>query len=195
MNQSKMFQDLMLRVRAGEPQAAEELVRQYEPQIRRRIRVQMDGTSARRFLDSADIFQSVAAQFFVKVTAGGFRLEHPAQLAALLMTMARNKLVDKLRREKGNITEGYEAALDALPSREPDPGRQFALKDLFAKVMQKLKPVERAVADLRFTEGMDWPEINEKLGEERHSDAARKRLHRALDRVLEELGLGGVDLD
>ena len=53
MNQSKMFQDLMLRVRAGEPQAAEELVRQYEPQIRRRIRVQMDEIASMNMVRSA----------------------------------------------------------------------------------------------------------------------------------------------
>ena len=194
MAEPSTFAGLMGKVRAGDAQAAEELVRQFEPQIRRRIRVQMNGTSVQRFLDSGDIFQSVAAQFFVKVTAGDFVLNHPAQLAALLMTMAHNKLVDKLRHEKGaNLAEDYSAALAQLPAKDATPSRQVALKDLFGKVMAKLAPEERAIAELRFTQGLEWGEIFAILGGA-SKDALRRCLKRALDRVLEEMGLGGVDL-
>src|SRR5262249_13616623 len=48
------FQDLMRRVRAGDPAAASELVRQYEGEIRRVIRVRLDARLG-RVLDSMDI--------------------------------------------------------------------------------------------------------------------------------------------
>jgi RNA polymerase sigma factor (sigma-70 family) len=188
------FAELMRQVRAGNEQAAEELVKQYEPQIRRRIRMQMNGSSVQRFLDSGDIFQSVAINFFVKATAGDFELNHPAQLAALLMTMAHNKLLDKIRHEKRMVIAGDLSLVAAQVVAEDDtPSRQVALKDLFQQVMARLSPDERALADQRFAEGLGWAEIQASQKTETNKEALRKRLERGLSRVLEEMGHGGVD--
>ena len=55
------FQVLLRRVRAGDEQAARELVRRYEPAIRRAARIRLVDTRLNRLLDSMDICQSVLA--------------------------------------------------------------------------------------------------------------------------------------
>ena len=84
------FEGLIARVRAGDEQAAAELVRRYEPAIRRAARVRLVDTRLNRLLDSMDICQSVMASFFVRTALGQFELETPDQLLKLLATMTRN---------------------------------------------------------------------------------------------------------
>src|SRR4029077_19420860 len=94
------FQDLIRRVRTGEQTAASDLVRKYEPEIRRAIRLRLTDPRLNRVLDSMDICQSVLANFFVRVHAGQFELDRPEQLLRLLVTMARNRLLDQARRQQ-----------------------------------------------------------------------------------------------
>ena len=49
------FRELIRRVRAGEQDAAAELVRQYEPTTRRMVRVRLTDTRLRAMLDSMDV--------------------------------------------------------------------------------------------------------------------------------------------
>src|SRR5580704_2314877 len=91
------FQVLLRRVRAGDAQAATELVRRYEPAIRRAARVRLVDTRLNRLLDSTDICQSVLASFFVRVGLGQYELETPEQLLKLLATMTRNKLANQVK--------------------------------------------------------------------------------------------------
>ena len=46
------FADFLRRIRAGDEQAAAELVRQYEPLIRREVRLQIDDRRLCRLFDS-----------------------------------------------------------------------------------------------------------------------------------------------
>ena len=91
------FQVLLRRVRAGDGQAAAELVRRYEPAIRRAARVRLVDTRLNRLLDSMDICQSVMASFFVRTALGQYELETPEQLLKLLATMTRNKLANQVK--------------------------------------------------------------------------------------------------
>src|SRR5215831_994867 len=91
------FPDFIRRVRAGDSQAAAELVRQFEPEIRRYIRVRLTDPALYRLYDTDDLLQSVLGNFFVRLMAGQFDLDQPEQLIKLLVTMAHNKLVDKAR--------------------------------------------------------------------------------------------------
>src|SRR5438876_11600918 len=99
MLESVTFADFVRRVRAGDEQAAAELVRQYEPLIRREVRLHLEDRRLCRVLDSMDVCQSVLASFFVRTSAGQYDLERPEQLIKLLVKMARNKVVSAARRE------------------------------------------------------------------------------------------------
>src|SRR5262245_45889683 len=94
MTKDPSFQDLLRRVRQRDGQAAAELVRRYEPTIRLAVRVRLTDPRLRRLLDSVDICQSILANFFVRAAAGQFDLERSEQLVKLLVTMARNHLVN-----------------------------------------------------------------------------------------------------
>src|SRR6516225_780589 len=96
------FQALLGRVRAGDADAATELVRRYEPAIRRAARVRLLDTRLNRLLDSMDICQSVMASFFVRAALGQYELETPAQLLKLLATMTRNKLANQVKSHRAS---------------------------------------------------------------------------------------------
>ena len=65
MVEETSFQDLVDRIRAGDNEAAAELMRRYEPTVRRIARVRLGDAHLRHLLDSLDICQSVFASFFV----------------------------------------------------------------------------------------------------------------------------------
>src|SRR5437588_6308118 len=87
------------RVRAGDQEAAAELVRRYEPEIRLEVRtwLRLRNPRLRRVFDSMDVCQSVLGSFFVRAAVGEFDLERPEQLIRLLVGMARNKLAERVR--------------------------------------------------------------------------------------------------
>ncbi len=96
--EKKAFDDLVLRVRVGDDQAAEELVRLYEPLVRRELRIRMTNRRLAKLFDSVDICQSIWSSFFVRVVAGQYDLDSPQHLARLLISMVRNKLASQARR-------------------------------------------------------------------------------------------------
>jgi RNA polymerase sigma factor (sigma-70 family) len=193
------FRALIARVRAGDEQAAAELVRRYEPAIRRAARVRLVDTRLNRLLDSMDICQSVMASFFVRAALGQYELETPDQLLRLLATMTRNKLAGQVkghgaaRRDFRRVTadEGDRdtqegAGAEWIAGQDPTPSRDLAARELLDEAMRRLSPEERRILDCR-EQGGQWTEIAAELGSS--PEAIRKRLARAVDRVAHELGL------
>src|SRR5437588_8834998 len=99
-NSEGRFADLIQRVRSGDEDASTELVRRYEPAIRRVVRVHLRDPRLRRVLDSTDIAQSVLATFFVRANLGQYELDSPESLLKLLATIARNKLTNQANRQR-----------------------------------------------------------------------------------------------
>jgi DNA-directed RNA polymerase specialized sigma24 family protein len=98
------FAEFMSRIRAGDDDAARELVRQYEPLIRREVLLRIRDDRLNRAFDSMDVSQSALASFFTRAVSGNYQLNRPEQLAKLLITMARNKLVSCARSERRQRT-------------------------------------------------------------------------------------------
>ena len=191
------FRTLITRVRAGDEQAAAELVRRYEPAIRRAARVRLVDTRLNRLLDSMDICQSVLASFFVRVALGQFELETPDQLLRLLATMTRNKLAGQVkghgaarrdfrRVEAAPGDRDDEAGAERIAGLDPTPSRELAARELLDEALRRLSPEERRILDCR-EQGGQWAEIAAELGSS--PEALRKRLARAVGRVAHELGL------
>jgi RNA polymerase sigma-70 factor (ECF subfamily) len=185
------FQELMTRVRARDPEAAAELMRRYEPTIRRAIRVRLTDPALRRLFDSMDVCQSVFGSFFVRAALGQYQLEQPEQLVRLLIALSRKKLADHGRRQGAARRDSRRVkdvglAVDRLPSPDPGPVRRVAGQEVLRQVWERLSAEERDLAGRR-AEGRTWVEIAAERGESTH--ALRKRLARALARVAQELGL------
>jgi RNA polymerase sigma-70 factor (ECF subfamily) len=189
------FQELIRRVRDRDDSAAAELVRHYEGAIRRVIRIHLRDVRLRKVLDSMDICQSVLATFFVRTALGEYELDSPEQLMRLLISIARNKLTNqahRLRAQKRDVRR--EAAIapgDSERILDPasDPSEQASVKEILQKVRTRLKEEELYLADQRAL-GRPWKELAEELG---GTDVAlRKKLTRAVGRVMAELGLDEV---
>lgn len=190
MDDDRSFLELIRRVRAGDEAAALELVRRYEPAVRRVVRLQLRDPRLRRILDSMDVCQSVMASFFLRAATGQYDLDRPAQLLALLAVMARNKLASKARvayvARRELSPAGADEAWSAAPARGPEPSCQVAWSDLLYEVRRRLSVEERRLADRR-AERREWTEIAAEVGGS--PEALRKQLARALDRVSHQLGL------
>jgi DNA-directed RNA polymerase specialized sigma24 family protein len=190
------FAELLRRVRAGEQDVARDLVARYEPEIRRIVRLRLTDPRLRRVLDSMDVCQSVLANFFVRVSAGEFDLSQPEQLLALLLAMARNKVLEQARRQQTRkrdqrrVEAGGHSVLDGLQGACLPPDRVAAGRDLLAEVRRLLTDEERYLADQRGA-GREWADL---AAEQKTTpDALRKRLSRGLDRVMAQLGLEEAD--
>jgi RNA polymerase sigma-70 factor (ECF subfamily) len=193
MPEANAFQELISRVRAGDPQAAEQLFRQFEPHVRRAIRIRLVDQRLRRVIDSSDICQSVFGSFFVRVALGQYDLNDPQQAIRLLVDMGRKKLIAQERKERAlrrdfRRAESAEAA-ETAPAREDTPSRQVALRELVDEVRKRLSDEERQLAEDRAL-GRGWDQIAADHGGS--AEALRKKLTRAVNRAVEELGLDEI---
>jgi RNA polymerase sigma-70 factor (ECF subfamily) len=189
------FNGFVKRVRAGDEQAASELVRRYEPEIRREVRLRLRDPRLRRDFDSVDICQSVLASFFVRAALGQYELERPEQLLKLLVTMARNKLVHQVRKQRSQRRDNrrLEAAGQeklASVAGGANPSELVARQELLQVFRNRMSAEERQLVELR-SQGRDWAEIAAEVGGT--AEARRKQLARALDRIGQQLGLDEVD--
>jgi RNA polymerase sigma-70 factor (ECF subfamily) len=197
MSEDLSFAELIRRVRRGDAEAAAIVVRRYEPEIRRAVRLRLTDPSLRRVLDSMDVCQSVLANFFVRAAAGQFDLEEPTQLLRLLMVMARNKLRDQVsyhraaRRDQRRLEAASADYLAQVQGRAPSPSATLAARELLEAVRHALNPEERDLADQRAL-GRDWNSIAAERGV--LPDTLRKRLTAALNRVSRQVGLDETEL-
>jgi len=183
----------MSRVQAGDPDAAAELVQQYEPDIRLEVRVRLrvqDGR-VRRMLDSMDITQSVLASFFAGVAVGRLAPRHPQQLLGLLVAMARNKLLTQVRHQRrqrrdARRRESLDAARHDVAAGGESPSQIVAGRELIGEFRKRLSVEESQVAELR-ADGQAWTVIAVKLGGT--AEGRRKQLERAFERIARELEL------
>jgi RNA polymerase sigma-70 factor (ECF subfamily) len=189
------FGEFVRRIRAGDQQAAADLVRQYEPLIRREIRLGLTEPSLRRALDSMDICQSVMASFFVQAACGRYYLAEPRQVINLLIGMARNKLAFAVRKERAQRRDlrrvdaiGVDE-LNPADSSADTPSQIVAGRELLCLVRERLSEEERQVAERR-ARGQDWAGIAAEMGGT--AEGRRHQLTRALDRVVQELKLNDL---
>jgi RNA polymerase sigma-70 factor (ECF subfamily) len=192
MSQVESFTDFLRRIRLGDEQAAIELVRRYEPLIRREVRLRLSDSRLNRAFDSVDVCQSVLASFFARAASGQYDLESPEQLVQLLMAMARHKLASlarrehRLRRDARRVVATEPERLEELTEDQDTPSEVVLQRDLVERMRAALSDDERQIADLR-SDGLAWEEVAERLGG--NAQARRMQLTRGIERAAKELGL------
>jgi RNA polymerase sigma-70 factor (ECF subfamily) len=190
MSENQSFAEFMRRIRAGDEEAAAELVRLYEPAVRLEVRLRLGEPGLRRVFDSMDICQSVMASFFVRAASGQYELNNSKSLLKLLVAMARNKLAFQVRkqhaqsRDNRRTRSGTQLTDTVADSLTPD--RVVSGRELLRNFRERLSAEERQLADLR-SQGCEWAEVANQLGGS--PQARRKQLARAVERVTAELGL------
>jgi len=190
------FQRLIAAIRAGDRQAADELVRKVEPYLLAAIHLRLTDSKLRRVLDSLDICQSVLLALFANGSSGWSGHETPEHIRRKLLTMAINKLRTKARHERrnqGSLPDHWEC-LDSAPSPSQVAG-DLEMKSL---IWERLSAAERWLFDQNKVMGRTWKEIagdTEVLPAALRGgdhDSLRIRLARALVRVRQELQHDGA---
>lgn len=176
--------------------AASALVQQYEPMVRRAVRLRMLSPSMRRTMDSMDICQSVLGSFFVRAAMGQYELNTPEDLVKLLVRLARNKVAGVARKHfarkrDARRVQDSNSAIDRAMDQQETPSKAVEGADLLEHFRRKLSPEERALADQR-AQGREWIDIAKDMNES--PEALRKRLQRAVDRAARELGLDDAEV-
>jgi RNA polymerase sigma-70 factor (ECF subfamily) len=191
MFDAEAFAGAIRRIRAGDEQAAAELVRQYEPLIRREVRLHLENQRLRRMFDSMDVVQSVWAGFFLRMAAGEYDLDNPQQLVGLLVRMTRNKLASLAKkqyrqRRDTRRTEDDADVLKRIAMEDPTPAEQVANQELLEALRMQLTLEERQLVELR-ADGLSWDEIAARLGGK--AQARRMQLARGIERAARKLGI------
>ena len=195
--EAALFDNFIRRIRAGDERAAEELVRRFEPLIRRAVRVRIKSRHLNRVFDSMDVCQSVLASFFVRAASGAYDLEQPEQLVGLLVKMASNKLASRSRgelrqrRDIRRLDDLGALELQRIQDARPAPSALLAGRELLEQFRANLTEEERQLATLR-SEGLDWSEVAQRVGGKAH--ARRVQLARGVERVTQQLGLDREDV-
>jgi DNA-directed RNA polymerase specialized sigma24 family protein len=132
------------RLRAGDPEAADQLWRQYFPRLAGLARLKLRGTPTAA-ADAEDVALSAFGSFFRGVEAGRFpRLHDRDNLWRLLVVLTARKAAHQLR-AAGRLKRGAGATvvgdgLDEIVGREPTPA--FA-----AEVGEECRRLLNALAD------------------------------------------------
>lgn len=187
------FVEFVRRIRAGDGTAAFELVRQFEPLIRREVRMRIGDDRLNRAFDSLDVSQSVFASFFMRATEGEYEIDRPEQLARLLVMMARNRLVSRARNERRLIRDirrlaSDPGALEQVATTQPSPSQIASQKEQLELVKASFSAEEQQIFELR-SAGLSWDEVAAQLGGS--GQARRMQLSRSFGRL--ERCLGGAE--
>lgn len=160
------FQVLMDQVLAGSEDAARRLVCTYGPAVLRAVRRKLNGRLRSKF-DSDDFVQDVWASFFASPPRNHV-FASPHDLAAYLIRVARNKVIDvvrqRLHRQRYDVTReqslhACDGALEhRLVSPHASPSTVAMTAEEWEVLLRKVPLVYRAVL-LRYREGQTPAQI------------------------------------
>jgi RNA polymerase sigma factor (sigma-70 family) len=178
---SPELQEFFQVLQSGDQPAVEELLRQFDPFLRRVIRLRLIDGRLRRAVDTTDIFHSLLKDFLRPKKSSAPLAKASAELHAYLAAAVRHKIQTKLRKERrnaGSLPGDWEPV-----SREPRVGQQLENQEFTEAVRTRLDEQCRRLFDLK-TQGFTWAEIAAKVGGK--PDALRMRLNRAVAALLTE---------
>ncbi len=149
------FDELMRRVRAGDPDAAREMYERYSDDIRRAVRHRLHRRLRTQF-DSLDFVHSVWASF-LQIPPDRCTFENQDDLLGYLSRIAYNKVIDGYRRRmqasrhdvrREVPLETAEAAVP-LPAPDPRPSQVCIAEEQWARLIAEQEPQFRRILELR----------------------------------------------
>jgi RNA polymerase sigma-70 factor (ECF subfamily) len=164
--------DLLSRVNAGDPAAAEALFRAYTPYLRAVVRRHLSDRVRAQF-DSTDVVQSVWVQVVRRLGRDGWRVENEPQLRGLLATIARRRLVSRVRRS--DDPAGPDGCADLPEPGQATPSETVQADDVWSKLLKLCPPDHHLVLRLR-RQGLALQEIADRTG--LHEGSVRRILRR-----------------
>jgi len=171
--------DLVRRIQGGDPAAWNELYERYHDQLLLTVRMRM-GPSLRRYLQSEDIFQSVALEAFQSL--GRFEYRGEGSLDRFLRTLVLNKLRDRADTFAADKRSGAVPLDGEVLSKAAGPSYRDAERyERLERALNALPAEQRELIVLRKLEGLTSRETAAQLGQS--DDATRKAFSRAMARL------------
>lgn len=168
---------LIDRMARGDMQAAGALFDAYAPYLRALVRRQLSDQLRAKF-DSADVVQSVWVQVIRRLGRDGWTVDDEARLRALLATIARRRLLTRVRQLSAGVAAektGPDEA-DAVPDdSRPRPSEVVQAEELWDTMLDLCPPEHHPVLVLR-REGLPLAEIAARTG--LHEGSVRRILRR-----------------
>ena len=167
------------RVRGGDPDGFEAIVRIHSRGIRR---------VAARIVGGGDAADDVVQETLLRAFRALDRFDDRLELGPWLHRIAANAAIDEARRRgrELSLTPNEEGAspVPELESSEPSPARRAASSELARATyaaLAELTPSERAAFVLRHWEGQSIPEISQALG--KRDNATKQSIFRAVRKL------------
>jgi RNA polymerase sigma-70 factor (ECF subfamily) len=175
--------DLLLeRLSRGDVAAAEQVVADYEPYLRMLVRRSLPGPLRAKF-DSIDVVQSVWVHVLNALRDGAWAVTDRARLRALLVTVARRRLVSRYRHHRTALEREQPggADLEGLPARrQPRPSEVAQAGELWEKMLALCPPEHHELLRLR-RQGLLLSEIADRTG--MHEGSVRRILRQLARRL------------
>ncbi len=204
---------LVEQAQGGSREALNELLRRYEPRLRRIVRIRLS-TKLRRVVDSVDIIQETYRSAFGKI--GTLELRSTASILQWLSRIAENQMIDthrhfygaKRNRDREVPLQGpvrSDSSRDESPMFLPaadgiTPAEEVSRRELHSIVdeaVAELPDDYREVIMLRTYLGGSWDFVTKEMG--RPNAEATRQLHRRarirLSRLVRSKIPGAVDDD
>jgi RNA polymerase sigma-70 factor, ECF subfamily len=175
---------LLLRARAGSPDAREQLCARYLPRLHRWAQGRLP-QGARGALDTGDIVQEVLMHALQHVAV--FEPRHEWSFQAYLRRSLMNRIRDEARRvQRRPVPDVLDSA---HPSLEPSPLEcviGVEAIERYEAALERLRPEDQQAIVARCEWGMSHEEVAELLGKTT-TGAAQVAVHRALVRLAKEM--------
>lgn len=143
---------LLEQLHRGDPAAAEQVFKTYEPYLRVVIRRQLTAELRAKF-DSLDIVQSVWADTLRGFRQAAWKFKDAGQLRAFLITAARNRLIDRCRQNRAGLAKNESltaCAEETLPAtNQPRPSEEAQAGDLWEKLLTMCPPAHHELLALK----------------------------------------------
>jgi hypothetical protein len=175
------FQKFVEILRSGDAEAVDRLLGEFDPFMRRAIRLRLFDRRARRVVDTADILQSLLKDFLERKGSdeSGASVQ---KLQAYLAAAAQYKVASKVRKEKRRAANLSDVAEPT--SREPSSCQQAEDREQIEALRNRLDDRHRRLLDLS-AQGMTWRKIADEIGG--NPDTLRIELRRSIAAALAEI--------
>jgi RNA polymerase sigma factor (sigma-70 family) len=143
---------LLEQLTLGDSEAAQRVFSSYAPYLRMVVRRQLTPALRAKF-DSQDIVQSVWADLVRGFQAGRWQFANPQQLRAFLVTVTRNRFIDRVRQQQTPLR--VETAMDAAdldclpPPHAAAAGAELEADELWHRLVALCPPQHRTLLELK----------------------------------------------
>jgi RNA polymerase sigma factor (sigma-70 family) len=192
MTDASDFELLLTAARSGDERAMQQIIDQYEPELRIVARNRL-GSALRPHLDTIDLVQSVHRSLMIGLRDARFDVASPQKLIALAVTIVQRKAAKHWRHlKRQQRLSGHEEmnhdlleTILSLGSGQDDRLAEIDSREILSQWLDKMDDLERKLVELRL-EGYSTVEIAEQL--QLDADVLRVKLSR-LRKRLRERGL------